>query len=148
MVRIIIAASSLHHALKTRDPQLQQKAETLSANVYSDNGICLHPLARKPKKSLQNISKDFDYEQEIIVWHDLTNNTITGHPFDHRTPLSSAQLLKKLRALKQTVGVVYSEREGAPAIQSELESLNIPVVNVVKDLISNSKRKHSSQTNE
>ena len=148
MVPIIIGASSLHHALQTREPQLHQKAETLSANVYSDTGICLHPLARNTRKSLQNIIKDFDYGQEFIVWHDVINNTITDHPFDPRTPLSSAQLLKEIRALKQIVGVVYCEREGAPGIQSELETLNIPVVNVVKDLISNNKRKESSQTNE
>ena len=82
------------------------------------------------------------------MWHDVINNTITDHPFDPRTPLSSAQLLKKIRALKQIVGVVYCEQEDAPGIQSELKTLNIPVVNVVKDLISNSKRKDSSQTNE
>ena len=43
---------------------------------------------------------------------------------------------------------MYCEREGAPGVQSELKTLNIPVVNVVKDLISNNKRKDSSQTNE
>ena len=145
---IIIGASSLHHALHTRDPQLQQKAETLSANVYSDTGICLHPLARNTRKSLQNIIKDFDYEQEFIVWHDVINNTIADHPFDPLTPLSSAQLLKEIRALKQIVGVVYCEREGEPGIQLELKTLHIPVVNVVKHLITNSKRKDSSPTNE
>ena len=148
MVPIIIGASSLHHALQTRDPQLQQKAETLSGNVYSDTGICLHPLAKNPKKSLQNIIKNFDYGQEFIVWDDVINNTITDHPFDPRTHRSSAQLLKEIRALKQIVGVVYCEREGAPGIQSELKTLNIPVVNVVKDLISNRKRKDSSKNNE
>ena len=147
MVPIIIGASSLHHALQTRDPQQQQKAETLSANVYSDTGICLHPLARNPRKLLQNILKGFDYGQEIIVWHDVVNNTITDHPFDPRTPLSSAQLLKEIWALKQIVGVVYCEREGASGIQSELKTLKIPVVNEVKDLISNSKRKDNSQIN-
>ena len=117
MVPIIIGACSLHHALQTTDTQLQQKAETLSANVYSDTGICLHPLARNPRKSLQNIIKELDYGQELIVWHDVINNIITDHPFGPRTPLSSAQLLKEIRALKQIVGVVYCEREGAPGIQ-------------------------------
>ena len=139
MVSIIIGGSSLHHALKK---------QTLSANVYSDTGICLHPLAKNPRKSLQNIIKVFDYGQEVIVCHDVINNTIPDHPFDPRPPLSSAQLLKKIRALKQIVGVVYCEREGAPGIQSELKTLNTPDVNVVNDLISNSKRKDSSKTKE
>ena len=82
------------------------------------------------------------------MWHDVINNTITDHPFDPQTPQSSAQLLKKIRALKQIVGVVYCEREGAPGTQSELKTLSILVVNVVKDLIYNSKRKDSSQNNE
>ena len=82
------------------------------------------------------------------MWHDVINNTTPDHPFDPRTPLSSAQLLKEIRALKQIVDVVYCEREGAPGIQLELKTLHIPVVNVVKDLITNSKRKDSSQTNE
>ena len=79
------------------------------------------------------------------MWPEIINNTITDHPFDPRTPLTSAQLLKEIRALKQIVGVVYCEREGAPGIQSELKTLNIQVVNVVKYLISNSKRKDSSK---
>ena len=82
------------------------------------------------------------------MWHDFINNTKTDHPFDPRTPPSSAHLLKEIRALKQILGIVYCEREGAPGIQSELKTLNIAVVNVVKDPISNSKRKDSSQTNE
>ena len=126
----------------------KQKAEKLSANVYSDTGICLHPLARNPRNLLQNIIKDFDYGQEFFVWHEVINNTITDHPFYPRAPLSSAQLLKEVRALKQIVDVVYCEREGAPGIQSELKTVNIAVVNVVKDLIYNSKRKYSSQINE
>ena len=93
-------------------------------------------------------TQDFDYGEESIVWQDVIKNTITDHPFDPRTPLSSAQLLKEIRNLIQIVGVVYCEREGAPGIQSELKNLNLPVVNVDKDLISNSKRKDSSQTNE
>ena len=97
---------------------------------------------------LQNIIKDFDYGQDFIVWQDVINNTIADHPFDPRTPFSSAQVLKEIRNLKQLVGVVYCERESAPGIQSELKTLNQPVVNVDKDLKSNSKRQDSSQTNE
>ena len=78
------------------------------------------------------------------MWHEVINKTITDHPFDPRTPLSSAQMLKEIRALKQIVSVVHCDREGAPDIQSELKTLNIPVVNVIKDLISNSKQKDSS----
>ena len=103
---------------------------------------------KKPKEIATEHHQRFRLRQEFIVWHDVINNTTTDHPFDPRTPLSSAQLLKKIRVLKQIVGVVYCEREGAPGIQSELKTLNIPVVNVVKDLISNNKRKDSSQTNE
>ena len=95
-----------------------------------------------------DIIKNFDYGEEFIVWHDVINNTITDPTFDSRTSLSSAQLLKEIWALKQIEGVVYCELEGVTGIQSKLKTLNIPVVNVFKDLISNSKRKDSSQTNE
>ena len=79
------------------------------------------------------------------MWHDVINNTITDHPFDPRTPLSSAQL-KEIRALKK-IGVVLRAR-GCTRHTVRDENSEHTVVNVVKDLISNSKRKDNSKTNE
>ena len=63
---LIVGASSLHSALNTLNPDWIELAEKLSEHVYSSGGICLHPDA-KNRKYLQNILKQFDPEEKVIV---------------------------------------------------------------------------------
>ena len=76
MVRIL-AASSLHHAIETVDSE-QQKA--INEKVYSIPGLSLNINAKNPQKIVQNlIEKDFKHENELIIWHDVINNSICKH---------------------------------------------------------------------
>ena len=77
----------------------------------------------------------------------MLNNTITKHPYEKRNPLTSAELLSDIRALPQIACIIYCVREGADDIHIKLKTLPIPIVHVVKDLISNSKLKDKFETN-
>ena len=142
---MLVGASSLHSNPNTSDLDWIELAKNLSKHVYSDGGFCLHPDT-KNRKDLQKILKNFDAEETIIVWRNVINNTITKHPYEKRNTLTTAELLSEIRALPQIAGIIYLVREGADDIHNELKTLPIPSVHVIKDLISNSKRKINFKT--
>ena len=76
MVRIL-AASSLHHAIETINLENQT---AIREKVYSISGLSLNINAKNPRKIVQNlIQKDFKDENELIIWHDVINNSICKH---------------------------------------------------------------------
>ena len=81
------------------------------------------------------------------MWHDVINNTTTKQPYDKRNPLATAELLSEIRTLSKKAGKNYYVREGADELHNELKTIPIPIVHVVKDVISVSKRKDKFETN-
>ena len=77
----------------------------------------------------------------------MISNKITKHPYEKRNLLTTAELLSEIRALQQINGIIYRLCECADDIHYELKTLLIPIVHVVKDLVSNSKRKDKFETN-
>ena len=69
---LILAASSLHHAIETVTPENQN---ALKEKVHSIPGLSLNINAKNPRKIQQNlIGKDFKDKKELIIWHDVINN--------------------------------------------------------------------------
>ena len=68
---LILAASSLHHAIETVIPENQIG---LKEKVHSIPGLSLNINAKNPRKIVQNlIEKDFKDEKELIIWHVITS---------------------------------------------------------------------------
>ena len=135
----ILAASSLHHALDTLTPD---KKETFNEKVYSIPGLSLNPNTKNPKKIVQNLlSKDFKDKTDIIIWHDVLNNSISKHESNNYRALSVPQLIDILKDLQNKLrALVYCHRFRTPEIFEQLQELEntteIRVFNVVKDFIS------------
>ena len=71
----IIAASSLHHALETLTPE---EKEQYKDKTYIIPGISPNLNTKNPRKIVQNLlSKDLKDEKDIVIWHDVLNNSIT-----------------------------------------------------------------------
>ena len=69
---LILAASSLHHAIET---VIIENQNALKEKVHSIPGLSLNINAKNPRKIVQNlIEKDFKDENELIIWHDVINN--------------------------------------------------------------------------
>ena len=102
MVRIL-AASFLHHAIETVKPEDQKLVEE---KVYSIPGLSLNIHAKNPKKVVQNlIEKDFKDEKDLIIWHDVINNSICRHKSNSYRALSVSDLVDVLKFLpKQNQG--------------------------------------------
>ena len=92
-------------------------------------------------KYLQKIFRNLNPVEKIIVRHDVIKNTFTKHPHEKRIPFTTAEVLSKKRAFPHFVSKNSCVRETADDIHSEVGTLPVLKVHVVKDLISNSKRK-------
>ena len=61
---------------------------------------------------------------------------------DPKKPLTPEQLVNAIKNIKhKVVGIVYCVREGAPDVYKELKGTGIPVLHIVKDLLSRRKQK-------
>ena len=76
----------------------------------------------------------------------MINNTITKHPQEKRIPHLTPELMFETLAFPQVVRILYSVREGADDIHSGWQMHPFPNVCVVKDLVTNSKRKDKFET--
>ena len=128
----IIAASSLHHSLKSL-PQAEQ--DNLSEIISSFPGLNLDPtnnhfvypyLTSAPLRNVQ-----------LILWHELLNNTLTSHPKKKNIPQTVPQLIETLKSLQNLFCVVTCQRDGDPYIFEDLlKALPCYVIDVTKHIIS------------
>ena len=139
MVRSL-AASSLHHAIETVNSE-QQKA--INEKVYSIPGLSLNINAKNPQKIVQNlIEKDFKDEKELIIWHDVINNSICKHKSNFYRALSVIDLVNVLKSYQHRIrALVYCQRNRKPDIFLQLKETNNLVLNIEKDFISLRKQK-------
>ena len=143
MVRIL-AASSLHHAIETINPENQT---AIREKVYCIPGLSLNIHAKNPKKVVQNlIEKDFKDEKELIIWHDVIINSICKHKSNFYRALSVIGLVNVLKSYQHRIrALVYCQRNQTPDIFLQLKETNILVLSIEKDLISLRKQKRFRQ---
>ena len=145
----IIAASSLDHALETLSPE---KRDQYKEKIFSIPGLSLNPHTKNPKKNVQNLlSKDLKDKNNVVIWHDVINNSISRHDSNNFNALSVPDLIDVLKSLQDKISsLVYCHRFRTPYIFDALNVLetdhNIKVFNVVKDFISSVKAKKSRVT--
>ena len=140
----ILAASSLHHAIETLTPD---EKEHFNDKIYTIPGLSLNPLTKNPKKIVQNLlSKDLKDKNNIIIWHDVLNNSISRHNSNNFCALSVSEMIEILKSIqKKLSALVYCHRFRTPEIFESLKTLetdlDIKVFNIVKDFISPKKQK-------
>ena len=140
----IIAASSLHHALETLPPE---KKEQYKNKIFSVPGLSLNKNTKNPNKIVQNLlSKDLKDVNNLVIWHDVLNNSISRHDSNNFRALSVTELIDTLKSIQDKLSaLVYCHRHRTPFIFEELKSLesepNFKVFNIVKDFISVKKQK-------
>ena len=77
---------------------------------------------------------------KVMVWHDVINNSLTPHSFNHNNPLSPQALVHALSALPcEVVAIVYCQRTDSPdAFHLQQPSFFVPLP--VKHILSHRKR--------
>ena len=140
----IFAASSLHHALETLTPD---KKEPIQSKIFSIPGLSLNKNTKNPKKIVQNLLvNDHKDKENIVIWHDVLNNSISRHDSNNFRSLTVPELIEVLKSLQHRLSaLVYCHRYRTPDIFEQLKALetdlNIKVFDIVKDFISPKKQK-------
>ena len=140
----ILAASSLHHAFETLT--LEEKPR-YKDKIYTIPGLSLNPHTENPRKIVQNLlAKDLKEKKDIVIWHDVLNNSISRHDSNNFQALTVPQLIDELKGLQNKISaLVYCQRFRTPYIFDALHVLktdqNIEVFSIVKDFISSKKQK-------
>ena len=140
----ILAASSLHHALETLTPD---KKEPIQSKIFSIPGLSLNKNTKNPKKIVQNLLiSDQKDKENIVIWHDVLNNSISRHDSNNFRSLTVPELIEVLKSLQHRLSaLVYCHRYRTPDIFEQLKALetdlNIKVFNIVKDFISPKKNR-------
>ena len=132
----IVAASSLNDSIKKLD---ELDRERLADTVYTYPGLnldpntdscCLEYLTSAPKK-----------HQNLVLWHDLLNNTVTSHPKKKNKPQKVKELIETLRSIPNLFCVVTCQRESAPYLFDDLvRALSCYVIDVTQHVISASEQ--------
>ena len=77
---------------------------------------------------------------KIIIWHDVTKNSLTPHSCNFNNPLSPTALIQELRALPCDIAAtIYCQRKGSPDVYQLLRQ-SFLVISPVRHLLSHRKQ--------
>ena len=135
----ILAASSLHHALKILSPASQKR---VSQSCLANPGLSFNHNAVNVRKTCQyQLDHYLLNRTDIVIWHDAVNNSISRHRSNNFNALNPNQLKKILLNYKRNIyAIVYCKRVGTEDKYSRLKESGILVINIVTDLISRRKQ--------
>ena len=106
----ILAASSLHHALKILSPASQKR---VSQSCLAVPGLSFNHNAVNVRKTCQYLLN----RNDIVIWHDAVNNSISRHRSNNFNALTPNQLKKILLNYKRYIyAIVYCKRVGTEDI--------------------------------
>ena len=140
---LIIGASCVNRAV-TRTPYILLKQYNILGHTYSKSGLNLNHRSGAGLHLQQLLEKSpLKQRNDIIIWHDLLNNSVTAHKSNRNNPLSVNELKHILTKYSdQIIGLVCCNRFGAPDLFNSLCDLKIaPVISVRRHLISTRKKK-------
>ena len=136
----ILGASSLDHALRKLPAPSQKRVKD---TCFTKPGLSLNFKVRDSQKTIQYYLHHYlSHRNELVIWHDAINNSISRHRNNINRKLSSEQLVNLLLRYRTNIcAIVYCRRNGTEDIEESLGSTGILVLNVVKDFISKRKAK-------
>lgn len=138
----ILAASSLKWALLTRSEADQ---ESYKYNTLAISGLSFTPHARYQHKTVQYCllhERKLNNVNDIVIWHDVINNSLSKHKNNNKNPLTIDQLVPILREYRHRIrAIVYCQRENTPYVFSELKTTGILIINILTVIVSPSKAK-------
>ena len=130
---------SLHHALKILSPASQKR---VSQSCLAIPGLSFNHNAVNVRKTCQyQLDHYLLNGNDIVIWRDAVNSSISRHRSNNFNPLTPNQLKKILLNYKRNIyAIAYCKRVGTEDMYSKLKESGILVINIVTDLISRRKQ--------
>ena len=137
----VVGASSLRNALLAAPYKLQKQLRT---RAFAASGLSLNPLATSLKKfQVLLTGGSLSAKSDLVLWHDLINNTLSPHRSNGNKASSVDELLNILSQYKDKISaIVYTKRGGVPNVLKSLFLSKILIIDVEKYLLSPRKRKN------
>ena len=136
-----IGASSFRYAVD--DPPFRLRRRLL-ARTFATPGLSFNPNARNYLKNLDNLLSTgcLRYRADIVIWHDLINNTLSSQRSNNYNACSVQQLLHILARHRHRIAtIVYIQRKKTPYVFRQLCSSGILILPLRK-LLSPEKRRN------
>ena len=129
-----VAASSLHHALKTLSLASQK---SVSQSCIAMPGLSFNHYAVNFRKTCQYHFDHYRFNRnDIGIWHDAVSNSIIQHHAKKFNVLTPNQLEKTLLNFKHNNHeIIYCKRVGTENFYIKLKESGVLVINKVTELI-------------
>ena len=130
----------MDHALRKLLAPSQKRVKD---TCFTKPGLSLKFNARDSQKTIQYYLHHYlSHRNDLVIWHDAINNSISRHRSNNNRNLGSEQLVNLLLRYRTNIcAIVYCRRNGTEDIEENLGSTGILVLNFVKDFISKRKSK-------
>ena len=113
-MKLIIGASCVSKVNRVT-PHRVKKEHNFLGNVYDVPSLSLNPNVKNVSLNLQNLfdKKTLTNRNNIVLWHDVINNSISPHKSNNNHPLTIKQLLEVLKKYRHKLSsIVYNQRFG------------------------------------
>ena len=136
---IVVGASSLRRTLDYLPYDLRVKYRRFT---FAKSGLSLNPNNVSKLKKLQWLLRNGSLKsREIILWHDVINNSITKNPKNFNTKCSPEQLTEIITNFQyQIAAIIYIRRDGTPHIFEKLRKTKPLIIDAIKRLLSKQKQ--------
>ena len=146
-LKFIFGASSLAAALNTLPGGVFQRRRHLTAlpglHLIQSSAKFRHKTLQHQLRlalSFPSHTNKRESRIKIIIWYDVSNNSLTLHSSNFNNPLSPTALIQELRALPCDIAaVVYCQRKGSPDVFQLLRQ-SFLVISPVRHLLSHCKQ--------
>ena len=127
-------------------PHRVKKEQNFLGNDYGAPSLSLNPNVKNLSLNLQNLfdKKPLRNRNNIVLWHDVINNSITPHKSKNNHPLTIKQLLEVLKTYQQKLSaIVYNQRFGTPDLFETLCQHKLTTIISVKRHLNTPRKKKS-----
>ena len=134
----IVGASSLHVTVESTTYKFRK---TIRNFITAIPGLSFCHNSRL--KNLQHLLSQgkLKYQHNLLLWHDLINNTLSPHSSNNHKPWTPQQLVTALKQQSHRItAVIYCRRFGTADIFNQLLATDILIIRADKHLLSHRKR--------
>ena len=136
----VVGASSLKRALQNLD---FDNRNTLGNFITAILSLSLNPYVQSDTLKLSFLLDHgiLKNTKQLVIWHDILNNSLTPHKSNNNTALTPKELATELLKYKSRItALVYCERIGAPHAFDDLRDQDFIGIRVTENLLSRRKQ--------
>ena len=100
---------------------------------------------KNPQKTVQHVlGRLYPEANNVIIWHDASNNTLSAHPNNFNQPATVDELLQALEPFRHPIlALVHCHPTGVPDIYKELRQSEFFSLSVTRDIAAETTRPHN-----